>query len=60
MARYMKNNSRTIRFKNQTLINNWMIDGSWNKKESAKSLEPVLKVEDWMLKPFDSGKEETL
>ncbi len=40
-------------------LENWMIDGSWskNKSERANAPEAELKVEDWMLKSFNSGKE---
>jgi hypothetical protein len=31
----------------------WMIDGSWNNKESTVTPEAELKVEDWMLKSKD-------
>jgi hypothetical protein len=49
-----------VREKNLKL-DNWMIDGSWNNnKESAKSVEPELKVEDWMLKLSDPGEENVL
>ena len=40
-------------------LENWMVDGSWskNKTERATAPEAELKVEDWMLKSFDSSKE---
>ena len=38
-------------------LKNWMIDGSWNKKEPANTPEPELKVEDWMVKSFNPGEE---
>jgi hypothetical protein len=41
-------------------VENWMIDGTWSKKESAKSPEAELKVENWMLKSFDSSKKDTI
>ena len=43
-------------------VENWMIDGNWSKNKKKRANAPAqeaeLKVEDWMLKSFDTSKEE--